>query len=81
MDGMSVWMSHCITWYNDTSTQMYNNGHIKFQSSSNGCWANVGQISTSSNNPNRINLGNGCIYQMVIEHEVLHASEDALSSF
>ena len=47
MDGMGTWMSDCITWYDDTSTQMYNNGFIEFRSDSSGCWSYIGQQATS----------------------------------
>ena len=54
---------------------MYPQKYVQFQSSSSGCWAQVGYVghhgAFQTNQP--INLGSGCVYQMVIEHEFLHA--------
>ena len=50
---------------------MYPNGYITFRSDSSGCWSYIGQISTTGSQT--INLSGGCVHQLVIEHEVLHA--------
>lgn len=50
---------------------MYPNGYIEFRSNGGGCWSYIGQVMTTGSQT--INLSNGCVHQLIIEHEVLHA--------
>ena len=45
---------------------------IEFQSDSSGCWSYIGD-GTGGVGGQPINLGSGCVYKMVVEHEILHA--------
>ena len=62
-------MGGCIEWYDDTTSQIYNNW-IRVKNNEGGCWSYLGQAVTSG--PQDLNLGNGCVVGMIIEHEFLH---------
>merc|ERR1712176_963054 len=44
---------------------------IRVKNNEGGCWSYLGQAVTSG--PQDLNLGNGCVVGMIIEHEFLHA--------
>lgn len=79
-------MAGCIEWYDDTTTQIYNNWirvnnqqvffiksstFFNFYNLKSGCWSYLGQ--TTETGAQDLNLGNGCVHPMIIEHEFLHA--------
>jgi hypothetical protein len=70
MDGMTELMGGCIEFKHD-SGGMYPNGGVQFKNNQSGCWSYIGQITTSGRQT--IHLGSGCVHQMIIEHEFLHA--------
>lgn len=48
---------------------------IAFQKSASGCWSRLGYQNDGRTNliPQQLNLGTGCMYKGIIQHEILHA--------
>ena len=67
---MSNLLDGCITFYDDTTTQLYSTGYVEIIKGG-GCWSYVGRI--PSWDVQQVSIGNGCLYRKTVQHEFMHA--------